>query len=167
MMGWLDRLKNETHAETHAREPRQPPQGEEKTGFLGSLAYPPAPLQKIEGAEPANDPAPALDTVQDPDRWNWPNSPAMNAAEVDTFVGRLARFTDRGLIVPVAEALADKLVIRDREGDDRRACLECAHLQGFTFRCANWQRAEVARDRLAGELVLLLQRCPGFKEATL
>lgn len=163
-MGWLDRLKNETTPDTQATKPTKPPQGDEKVGFVGFVAYPPAPLQKIEGAEPAKDHAPALDAVQDFDRWNWPNSPAMNRVEVDTFVGRLARFTDRGLIVPVAEALADKLVIRDREADDRRVCLECAHLQGFTFHCGNWRRAEVARDRLAGELVLMLQRCAGFNE---
>lgn len=176
MMGWLDRLKNETPPDPHAREPRQPPQGEEKTGFLGLLAYPPAPFEKSEAPEPltepmpmtaANDPAPARDAVQDPDRWNWPNSPAMNAAEVDTFTARLARFTDKGLIVPVAEALADGLVIRDREADDRRLCLECAHLQGFNhWRCANWQQAEMAREGLARDLVTMLQRCPGFKEAT-
>jgi hypothetical protein len=60
MMGWLDRLKNETPPDPHAREPRQPPQGDEKAGFLGLLAYPQAPFQKIDPPEAtANDPSEA------------------------------------------------------------------------------------------------------------
>ena len=59
--------------------------------------------------------------------------------------------------------LADGLVIRDREGDDRRLCLECTHLQGYgRWHCGNWQAAEVAQQGLARDLVLMLQRCGGF-----
>jgi hypothetical protein len=54
-------------------------------------------------------------------------------------------------------------VIRDREGDDRRLCLECSHLQG-SGRCGNHVRAGVGRD-LPLELVLMLQRCPGLQGA--
>lgn len=171
MIGWLDQLKNKTPLTTHATKPTKPPHGEEKAGFVGFVAYPPAPLPKIEGAEPLAVPqavsaatdlaAPALAT--DPDRWHWPHSPAMNRAEVDTFMARLVRFTDRGPIVPVAETLADGLVNRDREGDDRRLCLECAHLQGAgRWRCGNWQAADVASEGLAREFVLMLQRCAGY-----
>ena len=107
----------------------------------------------------ANDPAP------DPDRWCWPHSAAMNTTEIDTFTARLARFTDRGLNLDDGERLADRLVIRDRESDERAVCLECTHLQRG-WRCGNWQRSGVAiraRDaQLAGEFVSLLQRCDGF-----
>ncbi len=56
-------------------------------------------------------------TVIDPDRWCWPHSSAMNGAEIDTFMLREAGFKAKG--VADAEALADTLVIRDRELDDR------------------------------------------------
>ncbi len=66
-------------------------------------------MQKNEVAgEASNDPAP------DPDRLCWPHTQAMNTAEIDTFTGRLATFTDRGLTLAEAEALADRLVVRDR-----------------------------------------------------
>jgi len=98
------------------------------------------------------------------DRLAWPYSTAMNDAELETFAARLVRFTDRGLILADGELLADKLVIRDREGDDRRVCLECLHLQHG--RCGDWQVAGVAirsRDaQLSPDLVLQLQRCDGF-----
>lgn len=122
-----------------------------------------ARLAISQQGEAADNEVQSSDPAQDPDRWNWPNSPAMNSTEVDTFVGRLVQFTDRGLIVPVAESLADKLVRRDREGDDRLTCMECVYLQGFNqWRCANWQHANVAREGLARDLVLKLQRCDGF-----
>ena len=90
----------------------------------------------------------------------------MNTREIDLFLHRQARFTDRGLHLDDAERLADKLVQRDREGDDRRLCLECAYLQGWgRWKCGNWQRAEVARSALVRDLVLMLQRCPGYKGA--
>jgi len=123
-------------------------------------------MQKIAGdSAAANDPAP------DPDRWAWPHSQAMTGREIDNFTARLARFTDKGLSLEVGEALADKLVRRDRESDDRRLCLECFHLSGQsgkTWDCRNWQRAGVAlkaKDaQLSTALVHQLQRCDGFME---
>ena len=105
----------------------------------------------------------------EPDRWCWPHGAAMNTAEIDAFAARLARFTDKGLNLPDAEALADKLVVRDREGDDRQQCLECVHLSGFgptSWRCGNWQAAGIAirphHTQLPADLVLQLQRCGGI-----
>lgn len=123
-----------------------------------------APMPKTRADLPAaNDPA------ADPDRWAWPHSEAMTGAEIDTFTARLVRFTDRGLGLDDAEALADKLVTRDRESDDRRLCLECFHLSGQSGKawdCRNWQRAGVAssaRDaQLSAAAVFQLQRCDGF-----
>ncbi len=107
--------------------------------------------------------------TEDPDGRCWPNSSAMNGAEIDTFAARLHRFTDKGLAQNDGEALADKLVVRDREADDRRFCLECRHLSGYghsIWRCGNWQAAGVAihsRDaQLPRDLVVQLQRCDGF-----
>jgi hypothetical protein len=159
-MNWLARLKKiDTHPERDATEPTKP-------GFVGFAAPAMACIQKTGGASPAaNDPAP------DPDRWVWPHSQAMTGAEIDTFAARLHYFTGRGLVALDAERLADKLMTRDRESDDRRLCLECAHLAGHSagaMRCTNWQRAGVAvqaRDaQLSGALMHRLQRCDGFKE---
>lgn len=109
----------------------------------------------------------------DPDCWCYPYSTAMNGNEIDLFTARLHRFTDKGLTRTDGEALADTLVNRDREADDRRSCLECRHLSGFghtSWRCGNWQAAGVAirpRDtQLPADLVLQLQRCDGFATAT-
>lgn len=48
MGGWLARLKNEKAPDTHATKPTKPPQGDEKAGFVGFVAYPP-PLFKKSG----------------------------------------------------------------------------------------------------------------------
>ncbi len=147
------------------------------------VSHPPASLAQILqqhpealAAEPlaALHPAPGL--ALDADRSCWPHSSAMNAQEIDTFTARLGRFTDKGMGYDEAEALADpagpagladKLVLRDREADDRRLCLECRHLHGWPgrWRCGNWQQAGMARDGLARDLVLMLQRCNGYHPA--
>ncbi len=103
----------------------------------------------------ANDPMP------DSDRWCWPPSDAMNTAEIEQFTARLTRFAGRGLALADAERLADKMVIRDREGDDRRVCLECAHLSGR--RCGGWQHAGIGGPVVPAELVQRPQRCPAFR----
>ena len=88
----------------------------------------------------------------------------MNTREIDTFTARLARFTGKGVSYDNAERLADSLAIRDREGDHRRLCLECSHLQGAgRWRCGNWRAADVAAQGLARDLVLTLQRCGGLR----
>lgn len=158
-MSWLERLKNLKSPGTHPREPREP-------GFLGLQGYPLGGVQKFEGgATPAANETDEVVTAAstDPDRHCWPHSSAMNTAEIDRFLSRQAGFTNKGLTVDQAEALADKLVLRDRDGDDRRACLECSHLRGLAkWRCGNSVRAGVGSD-LPLELVLALHRCPGLE----
>ena len=160
-MNWLARLKKmDTAPERDATETT-------KRVSVVFAAPGIAPIQKTAGDSPAaNDPAAAM---PDPDRWAWPQSEAMNGREIDTFTARLARFTDKGVSHGDAERLTDKLVMRDREQDDRRLCLECTHLSGYgasSWRCGNWQRAGVAiraRDvQLPADLVQQLQRCDGF-----
>lgn len=115
------------------------------------LEEPPAPAS----------PAPELD----PDRWCWPHSTAMNTAEIEAFTQRTILFNRRGLPALEAELLADKLVNRDRDGDDRRLCLECGNLSraGGAMRCNQWQRAGMGAAGIPAALVLVLQRCDGFK----
>lgn len=130
-------------------------------GLSSVLAVPsPAVLEKHDSS---------IAVIEDPDRWCWPQSSAMNGAEIDTFAVRLHQFNDKGLARNDGEALADKLVVRDREHDERRVCLECKNFVGHgagSWRCGNWQAAGVAirsRDaQLPADLVVQLQRCDGF-----
>ena len=125
---------------------------------------PPAVLGKCDSS---------IAVIGDPDRWCWPHSSAMNGTEIDLFTARLHQFTYQGLEHKDGEALADKLVVRDREHDDRRICLECKHFAGHgaeSWRCGNWQAASVAigsRDaQLPAVLVVQLQRCDVFAAHT-
>ena len=190
-MSWLERLKAGKTPEKDASKTTE-------TLFVVSVAPTLAPFQKNEGpTAAANDTAPTptptkamvdIGTVRppglsplllavaagalpgsDPDAHCWPHSTAMNGAEIDLFTARLHRFTDKGLTIADGESLADKLVVRDREADDRRFCMECRHLSGVgqtSWRCGNWQAAGVAirsRDsHVPADLVLQLQRCHGF-----
>jgi hypothetical protein len=88
----------------------------------------------------------------------------MNTREINTFIARGARFSDKGLNTDEAERLADALVKRDRDpGNDMRQCPECLHLQGDDpWRCGNFERAGVGRD-LPKDMVIRAQRCPGFR----
>lgn len=49
--------------------------------------------------------------------------------EMTRFVFREALFRKRGESPSEAEKLAERLVQRDRDGDDRRYCIECAHIR--------------------------------------
>ena len=136
-------------------------------GVLGVYSYRYVKKQRCMDAAPheavANDADPGL---ADPDRDCWPADPnpdtaAMNAAEIGAFTNRLRLFTGRGTPHDIAETLADKLMRRDREGDDRRLCLECRHLRNL--HCTEWQRAALSTSNVSG-IARKLQRCPAFTE---
>lgn len=103
-------------------------------------------------SEAANDAAPTQ--APGADRWCWPHSDAMNSAELESFAARLARFVSTGMRAGAAESLADRLVKRDRDADDRVSCAECRH--GRSTRCPDG--APLPRD--------VLHRCDGFSEGT-
>ncbi|MDE2075757.1 MAG: hypothetical protein KGI91_01610 [Burkholderiales bacterium] len=100
----------------------------------------------------------------DPDRHCWPQTEAMNTREIDRFTGRVDSFVMCGVNPVKAERLAYSLVTRDREGDDRRMCLECSGLDS-KGRCTS-----ARRGRIEGVIGLLepvthiLHRCEGFEE---
>ena len=100
----------------------------------------------------------------DPDRWCWPQSEAMNTAEIDRFRCRVVSFIRRGITDSQAELVADRLVIRDREQDDRRTCLECNTYR--PGRCGNPRAAGLNGHAVGADLATLLQRCPGFAPLT-
>ena len=80
--------------------------------------------------------------------------PAWTDAEIVAFDKRVARSTWLGY--PDAKGRAEKLLHRDRDGDDRRLCVECLHA-GPGYRCA--KREAFLLDQL--------QRCPKFQEKPL
>lgn len=183
-MNWLARLKKTQ------MPPNMDATNATKPGFVGFVASIPALIRKTECVSAAaNDPAQAVGLVAnppvarlvaikvqvsstaaampDPDRWCWPHSTAMTGREIDTMVERTHLFNRRGLAALDAELLADKLVTRDRESDDRRLCLECAHLsRAGGLRCAQWQRAGLGQPGVPAGLERVLQRCNGFKPQT-
>jgi hypothetical protein len=155
-MSWLERLKNQ---QAFVQRPTKTTE----TVFVVSVGTSAGHLKKKgDAVDAANDPVP------DPDWYCWPRSSAMNGREINAFMARLARFSDMGLGLEVAEAIADRLVVRDRDADDRSVCLECTHLRRER-RCANWEHAGVAvrasAAQLPAEFVSLLQRCNGFSQA--
>lgn len=166
-MSWLALLKKQTTPDPDATKPTKPREDVHGGGFVGFVACPQVPLQRIKPIEAASNDTPAETLAMNPDRCCWPHSDAMNGEEIDTLMARLALFTDKGFSPDEAERMADKLVVRDRESDDRRLCLECVHLQGHgRWRCGNWLAAAVAQSGLAPDLVATLHRCSGYPPAT-
>lgn len=145
--------------DTGPAEPQKP----ELTGWRVTLApnLAAATLAKFRAASEALDRLIAqAGEPTDSDRDCWPNGPAMNAGEIERFEARVTLFRRRGLTTEQAEAMVDKLLRRDREGDDRRLCLECRHLSGR--RCAAWRVAGIGGPDV-GDLRTKLQRCDGFE----
>ena len=63
-----------------------------------------------------------------------------------------------------AKELAQRLMIRDREQDDRRLCLECRHFKPHRLECNNFEWAGFTQPKLGSNWVNELQRCLGFEE---
>lgn len=104
----------------------------------------------------ANDRAPGSETGTTDPRIEAP----MTEIEIAAFTTRVLDFMGEGLAAREAEALADKLVQRDREGDDRQVCFECRFFK--RGRCDKWRELGMGAPEL-GKLARMLQRCPGFE----
>ena len=79
-----------------------------------------------------------------------------------------ARFTQRMNLFfgrVDAKELAQRLMIRDRDQDDRRLCLECRHFKPHRLECNNFEWAGFTQPKLGSNWVSQLQRCLGFEEA--
>lgn len=76
-------------------------------------------------------------------------------AQIRRYSFRHGLFRRRGLSDGAAEALADRLALRDQDKDDRRVCLECKHIKP-QLRCTHHQAV----------LLDQLQRCPHFEFET-
>lgn len=83
-------------------------------------------------------------------------------SEIATFTARVLSFVRRGIRPTDADDLAERLILRDRGGDNRRLCLECSWL-GDLGRCT-----AAASGRLPGTdsrfepVQTVLHRCPAF-----
>jgi len=87
-------------------------------------------------------------------------------AAIARFVGRVSLLIRRGFNATDADDLAERLHLRDVQGDERRLCVECRHLAGRTgtWRCGNARIAGVGHE-LPAELATTMQRCAGFTAA--
>jgi len=116
----------------------------------------------VANAEDVEPPA-CTTTVGTP--WCWPRSSPQITNEIGITQLRLTQFVRLGLPANTAGLMADRLLERDHEGDDRRVCLECQHLHGRPdrWRCGSHKSAGLGEAGLPGEWPLLLQRCPAFQ----
>lgn len=84
---------------------------------------------------------------------------------------RVGLFKRRGLTPEAAQALADRLVERDADRDDRRVCAECKHVtadhpkygRGCFAARQGWIKGA---SKHLGPLMTVLQRCPAFQWQT-
>ena len=82
--------------------------------------------------------------------------------DIARFLTRRDRLMRWGWSDADAEAQADRLTRRDREGDDRVSCAgDCANYR--PGRCANHRLAGLHSAVVGRDLATMLQRCPGFK----
>lgn len=86
---------------------------------------------------------------------------ASTGGEAARFLDRRARLLRWGWPGPEAEALAERLMRRDREADPRVSCADCQHFR--PGRCGNHRRAGLQMPDAGRDLAGLLQRCPGFR----
>ena len=78
------------------------------------------------------------------------------------FLERRARLLRWGWNEVDAEALADRLTMRDQY-DDRVSCIDCRHYR--PGRCGDHRRAGLNAADVGRDLAGMLQRCPAFSEA--
>ena len=81
-------------------------------------------------------------------------------ADIARFIDRRGRLMSWGWPEAEAEKLADKLVQRDRDIDDRVSCTDCHYYR--PGRCGNHRHAGLPAPDVGRDLASLLQRCPGF-----
>jgi hypothetical protein len=82
-----------------------------------------------------------------------------NQEETEKLCRRYDRFILEGLSEEKAYELAEELIYRDRNGDDRRICFECKFYNGKIKRCALYKDSYKQEYQ---PMRFLLQRCVGF-----
>jgi hypothetical protein len=90
------------------------------------------------------------------------HTPHWSDAELHAFSQRRTRLLRWGCGESEADDLAERMTLRDRQGDDRRMCLECSNL-GDTGRCIAAASGRIAgADRRVEPVRNILQRCEAF-----
>lgn len=123
---------------------------------LPSCAAPESDPRKVARVAQAGNP---LMTREQADHAHWP---AWDGEEIDRTVTRVRLFVRRGIRADDAEHLAERLLLRDRELDDRHLCAECLHCR--PGRCGNYKAAGLQSPDVGRDQAAVLQRCPGFEE---
>lgn len=100
------------------------------------------------------------------------SAPGWSDAQIARFTYRVGLFRRRGKSEARAEQLAEVLLARDADRDDRRMCLECSNLQrGQSYGNGSTQPprcgpAAAGRVKWASKryepVTDILQRCPNF-----
>jgi hypothetical protein len=95
-----------------------------------------------------------------PEQGNECHQGAWNDAEIVTFIERSVCFRAKGRAD--AQHLAERLVLRDRQADDRHFCVECREL-GASGRCGAAVRGAITgADRRLEPTQNILMRCTAF-----
>ncbi len=141
---WIDRLQAKT-----AHPPTGGTDETDETLSMGVLSVMAVSAERGCAFSRPADPGPDLSAV------------AWTDEDIARFLARRARLLRWGWAETEAEALADKLVRRDREDDPRVSCADCGHFR--PWRCTNHRRAGLDAADSGRALVGLLQRCPGFE----
>ena len=140
---WIERLQSKTaHTPTGGTDETDETLS---TGVLSVLAV--GAERGCANSSPA-DPGPDLSAV------------AWTDEDIARFLARRARLLRWGWPESEAEALADRLVRRDRDLDARVSCADCKHYR--PGRCGNHRRAGLSTPDVGRDLAGMLQRCPGF-----
>ena len=87
---------------------------------------------------------------------------AWDDGAIARFEARVQRLARLGFAADDADDLAERLHLRDVEGDHRALCVECQHYR--PGRCGNYSAAMLCVPELARDLATTMQHCAGFKE---
>lgn len=173
-MSWLARLKNLQTPEGHATKPTEP-------GFVGFVAPHPGVLENSSVVEVPLRPrqvgsansfavisakAPEL-TQERPYKLTREQLHAAHAepwseAVIARYQARTAAIQRHGYGEQDAEDLAERLHLRDVDGDRMVMCVECSRYR--PGRCGNHRAAGLMVSELARAVTVMFQDCPGFGE---
>ena len=86
---------------------------------------------------------------------------SLDDAATGLYQSRVRLIQRRGFNEQNAEDLAERLHLRDVQGDDRVLCVECSHHQ--LGRCNNHRNAGLMTSEVGRDFTVLMQRCAGFR----
>ncbi len=132
---------------------------ETEVGFVGFVASISRNTQKSHASNDSTMVA-ALMASKGCEKRNHHGADNWSGSEIEAFNRRVVQFQNQGIDLPKAEAIAETLLVRDRDTDDRRMCVECLSLAKFN--CTTPKAAGLT-TRDVRPIRFMLQRCDGFK----